>query len=266
MAKNHEYFGTYGDIHAWMQKARNFHKGRPFRSWGRLRPDPTYADSPHPAFLLYMQASWLPDPVFRVHPDNTVEFLVGGGVFRSVAHSLTAYLDMAFPFRVLRIGKNRYHVFPLRGDCPEAQAGYEIFSGLRFNMVTGVAENALVTPQTADVSPEARRKWLRALRRFKRLMKIRIKLVGDTGQTRQKLMLAHPEWATADWAGKDADLLYNALVNDEYSEEFIGKFMLYASRQTWFNTLVKEEHYLKALDSMCDTASVEMRRRFGVFV
>jgi hypothetical protein len=262
-------FASYQDIDTWMTRARNFSKGRPVRSWGRIVPDPA-STSTSPPYLFLVHQNWNKQPtVFRVYSDNIVEWLYTGGQMKGRAHSLVAYLMDVFPFAVARTGKQRYNVYPLARRYSDVWngTGYEVYPGLKFNMLTGEVLNPKPTPETSEVSPEARRVWLRALRKFKRVMRTRIKLGAINPELIDRgRKLRREQGDSPDWAGADADMLYAALTKDEYPDEFMVKFAATAHNFVWWSQQVQTEHLYKALDDMTSTASIEMRRRFGVFV
>ena len=119
-----------------------------------------------------------------------------------------------------------------------------------------------------SVDADKRREWLRALRRFKRGMKLRAKLgvldvicqqVGD--QRRGKMQWDAPQWTDDRWV----TLLYNCIKDNQYPTIILEGFAKTAEI-TFFAPSKRPTvpKTLAAVDTVCRQLSRPLRVKFGV--
>jgi nitrite reductase/ring-hydroxylating ferredoxin subunit len=146
--------------------------------------------------------------------------------------------------------------------------GIEVFNGIKFNLDTGECMNAKPTTD-AQVVPAKRTEWLRALRVFKRGLKVRAKLgvldticqdvIQERTLTKTRYDWVQPDWSNEKWI----DLLFDSIKNNQHPTELLQGFA--QSVRTYHYTTINKETTLQAADSVCAELSVQLRRKFGVF-
>lgn len=255
----------YEDITAWYAKARSKAQGRPLGTWGRvIRQGREYK--------FYAQQGYNPAPFGLLTPDNVFTFLYTGMQVSRVSNTLAISLNNYTPFSVQRIAKHRYNVVhdlevpddTMHGhwDYPKV-FGWEMFPGIRFDMATGRCLNPK-DPVVRVVDPDARRVWLRALRKFKHQMRTRAKLgvfdsyVAQVLSTKDNSM---PDWTSDEWL----DVLYKAMRDEQYGEVLMRGLACHSIRRAWHRTSITYEHVVDAVNDVCTVTSLDLRRRFGVF-
>jgi len=146
--------------------------------------------------------------------------------------------------------------------------GIEVFNGIKFNLDTGECMNAKPTTE-AQVIPAKRSDWLRALRVFKRGLKVRAKLgVLDTicrdVVSERQLTKTRYDWVQPDWSNeKWIDLLFNSIKNNQHPTELLQGFVQSVTGDYYYT--INKKTTLQAADSVCAELSVQLRRKFGVF-
>jgi hypothetical protein len=196
-------------------------KGKPVKGWCRLHK----VDE---NFELRMDGKTI--CVFA--PDNTLTFTLTSAQAKNYSITLSQALARAVPigWETLALGRQRVvHTMRINGnganryeawrDTMKAE-GIEVFNGIKFNLDTGECMNAKPTTE-AQVIPAKRSDWLRALRVFKRGLKVRAKLgVLDTicqdVMAERKLTKTRYDWVQPDWSNeKWIDLLFNSIKNNQ---------------------------------------------------
>jgi nitrite reductase/ring-hydroxylating ferredoxin subunit len=244
-------------------------KGKPVKGWCRLHK----VDE---NFELRMDGKTI--CVFA--PDNTLTFTLTSAQAKNYSITLSQALARAIPIGWERVALGRHrvvHTMRINGnganryeawrDTMKAE-GIEVFNGIKFNLDTGECMNAKPTTE-AQVIPAKRSDWLRALRVFKRGLKVRAKLgVLDTicqdVMAERRLTKTRYDWVQPDWSNeKWIDLLFNSIKNNQHPTELLQGFV--QSVRTYHYTTINKETTLQAADSVCAELSVQLRRKFGVF-
>lgn len=257
----------YEELAYWYTKARSQKLGRPLASWGRvIREDENYR--------FYAQQGYNPEPFGLLTPDNVFTFLYTGMQVARVSNTLTSSLNNTMPFAIQRVAKHRYNVVHdklvppgvHRWESPKL-FGYEMYPGIQFDMATGQCLNPL-DPVERVVNPDARRVWLRALRKFKRQMYTRAKLgLFDSyvAQIRSSTMSGmnrqRPDWTSDEWL----DVLYAAFKDDQYSDTLLVGIAKHALARQWYQVAINYAHIIASINDVCTITSLDLRRRFGVF-
>ena len=245
-------------------------KGKPVKGWCRLHK----VDE---NFELRMDGKTI--CVFA--PDNTLTFTLTSAQAKNYSITLSQALARAIPIGWERVATGRHRVVHTMriGDSGGAYRyeawrntmkaeGIEVFNGIKFNLDTGECMNAKPTTE-AQVIPAKRSDWLRALRVFKRGLKVRAKLgvldsICQDVMAERKLTKTRYDWVQPDWSNeKWIDLLFNSIKNNQHPTELLQGFV--QSVRTYHYTTISKETTLQAADSVCAELSVQLRRKFGVF-
>ena len=263
---------TYADAAALFATARKPSDGKPLKNWCRIhKVGDTYE----------MRYGHTGDTLFKFNPDNTLEFVATPKILRLYAITLVSALHRAIPIVLSRLGVGRYgalhcleygNKYVIGDGCVGHDkfmrtTSYDMFEGMKFDLTTGECVNAK-PPLTVSVDDVRRVEWLRALRRFKRGVKVRAKL-GVLDQLCGVVVAERTKtstWRKPDWFDKQCvDMLYNAIENNQYPTELLMGFVQTADVSYWRKEPPTTRKTLEAVDSVCDSLSVELRKRFGVF-
>lgn len=200
--------------------------------------------------------------IFRINPDNTFEVVTDMDTYHYNAPSITMSLHRIVPFQTRRMAKGMYHIAPVGWDWSYvSKYGYEIYPGLKMNLLTQECRN----PQTSirEVDPEARLIWLRALRKFRKGVKVRIKM-GAIEAIKVPSGTYRTQWASEE----NIKFLADCIRNEEYPMQLLEAFALeamgYSNRWAYRNATFTEA-VSAAFDDICKTQSIRLRREFGVF-
>lgn len=248
---------SFSDAMQWYSRGRDLDRGRRISSWGRVK----FTDG---AFVLTVGQI----PVCRITSDNKLTFLVDGVTSRPVNNTLSMALHRAVPFFWIRVGMRRYRVGSVKcmGFKEAEREGPEVFVGLQFDLDTGWPVNAKAD-LAERVDADARKVWLRQLRKFKQGMKVRCK-IGVMESIYKDLDAAHkfanrrPDWDSEDWQ----NVLYVSIRDEKFSNELLGGFVLSAVTYGWsqhsYPGAVRIE---QVVDQVLSQNSVRLRTKFGVF-
>lgn len=262
---------SYGDVAKHFAKARFPERGKPVMSWAKIfRVDDTY-ELRHGDVV-----------VGKFLPDNTFTFTMSTQQARNSSTTLSQALQRAIPFVWQRIGVGRYVIKPtpqfreFKVKNPDARswgyfrdvAGYELFNGLCFDLNTYEPINA--RPKISDtIDPDKRKVWLSSLRKFKRAVKVRAKLgvidalIKEVQQERNNIERRNwkaPDWNTDEWQ----NILFTSIKDTECSTELL-KAMIKSTSVGFWSSMVSVEHVLEECNRICNSYSVSMRQKFGVF-
>lgn len=213
-------------------------------------------------------------------PDNTLTFTMTSAQAKNYSITLSQALARAIPIGWERVATGRHRVVHTMrignsGDAYRYEAwrntmkaeGIEVFNGIKFNLDTGECMNAKPTTE-AQVIPAKRTEWLRALRVFKRGLKVRAKLgvldaICQDIIAERKLTKTRYDWVQPDWSNeKWIDLLFDSIKNNQHPTELLRGF---AQCTLHAYATISRETTLKAADNVCAELSVQLRRKFGVF-
>jgi hypothetical protein len=206
-----------------------------------------------------------------VTPDNIVTFVAPISAVRRNAQTLVGAFHRAMPLILLRVGTGRYRIAHVHEFKKHVDSNWnyiwmrseapEYFEGIQFDLTTGECLNR--KPDILkQVDTEVRTDWIRKLRKFKHSMKVRAKLgVLDTLIAQAKAMTKqHPDWDSNEWQ----DAMVNAIKTGEIPNSLIIGFAQSALHRTWRAQGTTQE-VLTEVTNICNTYSVQLRRKFGVF-
>jgi hypothetical protein len=262
---------TYDDFNAHFNTARNKEKGKPLKSWARI-----YKTGDTLEFC-FGDRNGL--KFGELTPDNIFTFIATPHAARNTAAvTFSSSLYKAVPFMWQRTGMARYRVSHTSAIPEDTERGYmvwtymrqdapEYFEGMQFNMLTGECINKRAD-FNAVVNTANRKIWLSSLRKFKYGIKARARIGSFEKLIEAQKVLPRnnqscPDWSNSDWQ----ELLHNSIKNTEFPMELINGFVAHAVHDRWYyhRGNVKAADILTTVDEVCNTYSVELRRKFGVF-
>lgn len=257
-------FDSYQAARDYMSKARSRKAGRPVATWGRL----VECEDAVGSYELRDRAT----PILRIHPDNTLEFVIDGIDARQNSNTLSMCIHDVTPLVWHRIGVGRYRVAVANQlgrtgwnnryyERPD-QSHPEVFSGLKLDLTTMQWTNQRLLHKR-KVIPAKRREWLRDLKAWKRTMKTRIRL-GAYNKVVADLKASKEYIPYVDWHDRNMlDILYKAIKDNTCDAELMRKFA-YGFSKSWSPapTTSEAEKHIDRILSMC---SLELRSRYGVF-
>lgn len=267
---------TYQDFKAFFMTARNKSKGKPLRSWARLYMNGETIE------VYFGDARGL--KFAEITPDNVFTFTCSPHVARQLAAvTFSSSMYKAVPFMWQRVGMARYRVehtsnLPskttynnyYKQNQTHVDWGYmrtsapEFFAGMKFNLLTGECLNK--QPELSDtVNTEKRKVWLSSLRKFKFGIKARLRIgafdpILKSLDTSRKQV---PDWADPKWL----NLLHDSIRDNQHPMELLQGIAANAMFDRWYyhRGNIKPADVLKAVDEICTTHSIDLRKRFGVF-
>lgn len=262
---------TYNDFHSHFMTARNKDKGKPLKSWARI-----YKNGDTLEFYFGDRTGL---KFGELTPDNIFTFTESPHVIRRVAAvTFSSSLYKAVPFMWQRVGTARYRVNHTSTIPEDKDRGYmvwsfmrqdapEYFQGMQFNMLTGECTNS--RPDfNAVVNPDKRRVWLSALRKFKFGIKARTRIGAFDPLIQSQKNLPRsgksvPDWSDPMWLG----LLYTSIKDNDFPMELLNGIAAHAVHDRWYyhRGNIKAADILSAIDEVCNTHSIDLRKRFGVF-
>jgi hypothetical protein len=263
---------SYEQVAEWYTKARNPEAGRPVQSWARMFK---VGDNYELRFGTSVVG------VFT--PDNKFTFKMTAQEARRNSITLSQALQRAIPFIWVRKSTGRYVVKPTPQyeDYKKAKnepyawqyfqkvEGYELFDGLQFDLNTYEPVNAKPSLKDAEVDQENKLLWLRQLRKFKSAIKVRARMGVLESLIQQvdkeRVGVSRYDWEQPDW-NSDAwqDMLYTSLRDSECPTDLLKGIIKSVSRGYYQTTITVKEVVAEA-DRLCNTYSLDLRRKFGVF-
>lgn len=263
---------SYEQVAEWYTKARNPDAGRPVQSWARMfKVGDTYE-------LRFGNAV-----VGVFSPDNKFTFKLTSQEARRCSITLSQALGRAIPFLWYRKATGRYVVKPTpqyekyKEHNPDQyawhyfhqQEGYEVFDGLQFDLSTYEPVNAKPSLKDTEVDQQNKLEWLRALRVFKQAVKVRGRMGVLESLIQQvekeRTGVSRYDWEQPDWNSEAwQDMLYTSLKNGECSTELLKGIIKSVSRG-YYQTKVSSSDVIAEVDRICNTYSLDLRRKFGVF-
>jgi hypothetical protein len=256
---------TYNDLQTHFSKCRSPDKGRPLKAWGRVFKNGD-------AFEIQVNGKKLG----TVTPDNIMTFVAPIGVVRSNAQTLVGAFHRAMPFILMRVGIGRYritHASGLSKNVDTSEYGWnsqwlrseapEYFEGIQFDLTTGECLNR--KPDILkQVDTDVRTEWIRCLRKFKRAIKVRAKLgVLDSllaDAKANKAVRQHPDWDSNEWQ----DDMVNAIKTGDIPTPLLLGIAMSTLHRGWRVQGTTQE-FIAEVDTLCNSYSVQLRRKFGVF-
>lgn len=247
-------------------------KGKPVKNWCRLHK----VDE---NFELRMDSKTI--CIFA--PDNTLTFTMTSAQAKNYSITLSQALARAIPIGWERVATGRHRVIHTKRISHHGGAhrweqwreamkaeGIEVFNGIKFNLDTGECLNAKPTTDVQVVASK-RTEWLRALRVFKRGLKVRAKLgvldaicqdvIEERRASKTRYDWVQPDWSSEKWI----DLLFNSIKNNQHPTELLHGFAQSIQGRAYYHITISKETTLQAADNVCAELSTQLRRRFGVF-
>lgn len=262
---------TYDDFNAHFNTARNKDKGKPLKSWGRLYKNRDTIE------FYFGDRNGL--KYAELTPDNIFTFVASPHVIRNIAAtSFASSLYRAIPIMWQRVGTGRYRVSHTSAIPIESERRYmawtymrsdapEYFEGIQFNMLTGKCINR--QPDfNATVNTSKRKVWLSALRKFKYGIKSRVRIGAfdpliQAEKSKPRANQLCPDWTSPQWQ----DLLFNSIKDNTFPMELLNGFAAHTVNDRWHyhRGNIKATEIITAVDGVCNTLSIDLRKKFGVF-
>lgn len=255
----------YKSIKAFFERARFPDKGKPLRSWARIFKE---GDD-------YIVKTWN-TTLCRFKPNNTVEFTATPEEIWHNSNTLSGALHRAIPMMIARIAKGRYRIAHTTEVAENIKEKYtwwhwvgkeapEYFQGITFDLKTHKCLNRRPDDKLVPI-PEKRKEWLRALREFKKGIKVRAKMnvfegISDSIEQGGNIRFT-PDWSHGDYK----ELLFTSIRDGEFPQELLtGINRTYRPGYSWNWSRPSPIDIIATTDKICNTYSVELRRQFGVF-
>jgi hypothetical protein len=224
------------------------------------------------------------EQVCRITPDNKLTMCIDAHRGQGISNTLSSSLQRLVPITWTRVGMKRYRIMgtrTLKSDDSwwiKSREAPELFEGLQFDLSTGLPTNAKPDMVTR-IDTEARLEWLRALRRFKSQIQLRVKMGvfdGVQAEMHQRGSLPKPppgklfhdgripNWGDEKWM----NLLHTAIRDNQYPKELLAGFLLTMPTVVWRTNIAKQtqaEKMKQTVNYVINSNSVELRARFGVF-
>jgi len=276
-------YRSYNEFNSMMRTARNPEKGKPLRQrWARM-----YKDNDD---IVVHITGYGSQPLFRVTPDNILEFVLPKNDYLRQSNTLTQALYRLVPIHTERLrtgvyriahtkqlemartkamenGASRYDGWRIMNDTFR-QVAFEYEQGIKFDLTTGECLNGTWTGNPAEI-PEKRREWRAMLRKFKRGMRVRAKvhaLDGVIDQVWAERQSKTSEWSKPDWHHDNwVNLLQTSIENDEYPQELLKGFVQSCPYSWYQPKKPTAQEVLVSVDKVCNDLSTTLRRRLGVF-
>ena len=143
------------------------------------------------------------------------------------------------------------------------------FQGLKYDGNTGKLLNQRPDDKFVE-KPEERKAWRKALTLFKRGVKARAKVgafkpiidkVYAERQQQDRYDWKQPDWSSGEWL----DLLESCIRNNKFPAEFLTGVAMSSTTGYYQSGIPTNQDVIKAIDTICDDNSIELRRRFNVF-
>lgn len=261
------------------KRVRNPAVGKPINNWTRM-----FA---HPEGYMIKLVGYGVQDFALLRPDNTFEFVAEPEVMQANSQSLVSAFHRWFGIAFFRHRKGLYRVTTVKnfdkryieksGTCtPNYYHANETFKdspsyykGIKFDLTTGDCLNPRPDDKLEEI-PEKRKEWRRALTKFKRGVKARIKVhaldgivneVWDERSKQGRWDWRQPDWSSDQWL----NLLQNSIRDNEFPQELLKGIVQTSSTGYFIQKKPDIDDLYKSLDKVCNDSSIELRRRFGVF-
>lgn len=255
---------NYAECEEFFSSARSAEKGKPITRWLRM-----YKEGYSYTFYCTNYGSEL---MGHLSPDNVFTFDMSMNTLMRNANTLSGATHRNIPFVLFRVAKGRYRVehaltvdasdeyfwqHMRKGEAPE------YFEGIQFDMITGKCLNP--RPDLLNtVDESARTEWLRALKQFKRGIKLRAKMnVFDSYLANRVHEHKFPNWGDKKWVSA----LTNAIRNQDFNETImrgIADTTPYGDYWRRHKPLTGKD-VVETVDALLKDKSLELRKEFGVF-
>jgi len=144
------------------------------------------------------------------------------------------------------------------------------FGGIEFDIVSGECLNPQPDVKMIE-KPEERKQWRRALAKFKKGIKARVRVhafdgIIDKMWAERQAQSNRWDWRQPDWASKQwLDLLEHCIRHNEFPQELLMGLAQTTPNGYYRSVKPDGQDVLQALDHVCNNQSIALRQRFGVF-
>jgi hypothetical protein len=282
---------NYQQADSLWSKVRSPAKGKPVTGWLRMFKEGN-------DFLFKMTGYGSVD-LCRLSPDNRLSFVAPAESVYGQAQTLVSSLHRWLPFTMMRHRKGLYrigHTKQVIAECakkheankagendpyyghiyahyrqytPTMREMPSYFQGIEFDIVDGTCLNPRPDDKLVE-KPEERKEWRRALAKFKRGIKARVRVHAFDGiidemwserDHTNRWDWRQPQWESKQWL----DLLEHGIRHNEFPQELLKGLAQTTSTGYYMSNKPEGKDVLKALDYVCNNNSIELRRRFDVF-
>lgn len=251
-------FRNYEQVQRFFMRVRDPNKGRKVNACCRVfvLPDGAY------------QFKFHNTPIFSISPSDILTFTVDGKDAYNAAVSISATMHRIVPLAWMRKRQKLYQVG--RSDLYwQDREWVELFNGLQFDLKASKFINAKL-PMLERIDKDKNLEWKRAITKFKRGLRVRVKLGAVKAITDNIMAKESPEsfkqpnWESEEWQ----NLLLNSIVEGEYPIQLLEGFARSYIRVSWWGNrkLVTYSDGFDAVDKILNDSSVSLRTKFGVFV
>lgn len=251
-------FWNYAQVQRFFMKCRNPDKGRQVNACCRvfLLPNAVY------------EFKFCNTPIFSISPSDILTFIVGGKDAYHAAVSISATMHRIIPLAWTR---KRHKVYQVgRSDVHwHNREWVELFNGLQFDLEARKFTNAK-PPMLERIDKDKNLEWKRAITRFKRGLRVRVKLgaikaITDSIMAKESTnTFKRPDWDSEEWQ----NLLLDSIVKGEYPIQLLEGFARSNIRISYWGSrkLVCNPEDRSVIDRILDSTSISLRTKFGVFV
>lgn len=261
---------SYASAECYNKKARSQDKGRPLKSWARIKrlADGSYEISDRrftPGTMV----------IGILTPDNKFTFKLNDDQAHCIQNTLSASLFSALPFMWHRVGKMRWRV---AHKCDVQGRRYyemirqapEYFNGITFDLGTGKCVNRKPDLLTT-VDMDARKIWRAKLTTFKRGIKVRAKM-GVFDALHEELLKDFDSVAVYQnynyfRSPEGISKLAEVMKSDALPTEFLRILTGAARASLGWNgrAAFNGQAVVRYVDSLLSTNSIPLRKQFNVF-
>jgi hypothetical protein len=261
-----ELFKTYEHAAAWVKKGRDPSVGRRSGSF-MLKLEDTGVITVSHSYRVFVDVKartlgWSCTPFAELRPGNVFTFTKDSADMRSMSASVSMCLCKVFGLAWERVSTGRYAVWHYEWslgnywDQRSKKQHYEHFNGMAWDISQGICFNPR-PPMLQTVDKDARKVWVKALKKFRRAVHTRAKLGVVDSLIKQD----------RDYVRIDPEILAEevlaAIKVDDVHTDLLSKLIKYAKRQNYSHHATTES-VTRILESIIDTNSVKFRQEFGV--
>ena len=281
---------SYAQASALWSKVLSPEKGKPITGWLRMYKQDDES-------FLFEMTNYGKVKLGVLTPDNVFTFVATPETVYGSSQTLVSSIHRWLPFSIMRHRKGLYrvgHTTPIVAECKAKNNGEDktdsyssyyayykhytatmreqasYFNGIQFDLNTGQCLNKLPDDKLIEI-PEKRKEWRQALSKFKRGVKARVRVHAFDGLINEMWAERDSQnrwdWRQPDWSdGKWLDMLERSIRDNEFPQELLKGIAQTSHTGYYMHTKPTNVDVLKALDKVCNDSSVELRRRFGVFL
>jgi len=284
---------NYSDAESLWSRVRSPAKGKPVTGWLRMFKQDN-------GNFLFKLVNYGEQNLCELTPDNKLRFVMPSETFRNNAQTLVSALHRWLPITTMRHRTGLYRIAGSKpvmdemqklydadgGDAADPYYGYKYslyghympvmrekayyFGGIEFDIVSGECLNPQPDVKMIE-KPEERKQWRRALAKFKKGIKARVRVhafdgIIDKMWAERQAQSNRWDWRQPDWASKQwLDLLEHCIRHNEFPQELLMGLAQTTPNGYYRSVKPDGQDVLQALDHVCNNQSIALRQRFGVF-